>query len=186
MFPAEPAQPVAHRAAVTALEERIRELDPTGRVLDARHQKGDGRLEPCSHKAFRRYDIISSIGAGSWRGAIPMREPTASGGRSSRTGSSPRSRPGSKAESSRRERRRPATGRSSTSWANRTRRRFSSPYSWFPSCGPGRSPHPGAPRAVEFDCKPLYHFPHPFGWLLLQRTKRGPGAYGLTRSPVRL
>jgi hypothetical protein len=67
-------QRTAHEPAIQALEERIRELDPEGRILDALHAEGDGRLEPCSHKAFRRYDIIvSSIGAGSWRGAMPMR-----------------------------------------------------------------------------------------------------------------
>ncbi|MFX1453585.1 MAG: hypothetical protein ACFFCM_22335, partial [Promethearchaeota archaeon] len=34
----------------------------------------EGRLQPCSHKVFRRYDIIlSSIGDGKWRKSIPMR-----------------------------------------------------------------------------------------------------------------
>ena len=35
---------------------------------------GDGRLQPCNHKTFRRYDlIISSIGAGIWRAVMPRR-----------------------------------------------------------------------------------------------------------------
>jgi hypothetical protein len=64
----------AHKAAVEALETEIRKQEPESKILAAMHQEGDGRLEPCSHKAFRRYDIIvSSIGAGEWRGAMPMR-----------------------------------------------------------------------------------------------------------------
>lgn len=67
-------QRTAHEPAIKALEEIIRELDSGGRILDALRLEGDGRLEPCSHKAFRRYDIIlSSIGSGAWRGGMPMR-----------------------------------------------------------------------------------------------------------------
>ncbi|MCK4592994.1 hypothetical protein KAU45_00740, partial [bacterium] len=67
-------QRTAHEPAAKVLEERIRELDPGGRILSAMHLEGDGRLEPCSHKAFRRYDIIvSSIGSGEWRKVMPMR-----------------------------------------------------------------------------------------------------------------
>ena len=63
-----------HRAAVAALEEEIRRRDPGGQILNAMRDDGDGRLQPCSHKAFRRYDIIiSSIGCGKWRGAMPTR-----------------------------------------------------------------------------------------------------------------
>lgn len=63
-----------HRAAVAALEEEIRKRDPDTRILDAMRGDGDGRLQLCSHKAFRRYDIIlSSIGSGKWRGAMPER-----------------------------------------------------------------------------------------------------------------
>jgi hypothetical protein len=70
----ESAETTAHAAAVTAVEKAIRELDPEGEILDAMSHDGDGKLQPCHHKAFRRYDIIiSSIGAGRWRAAMPMR-----------------------------------------------------------------------------------------------------------------
>jgi len=64
-----------HRLAVSAVEEEIRKLDPEGQILDSGFQfEGDGTLNPCHHKLFRRYDIIvSSIGAGKWRGGVPMR-----------------------------------------------------------------------------------------------------------------
>lgn len=63
-----------HAAAVAALEEEIRKLDPQGEILAALRGDGDGRLQPCNHKCFRRLDIIiSSIGVGRWRGAMPMR-----------------------------------------------------------------------------------------------------------------
>lgn len=68
------ARVVAHRAAVSAVEEKIRQRDPEGKILNAMKDEGNGRLQPCHHKAFRRYDIIlSSIGAGKWRGAMPPR-----------------------------------------------------------------------------------------------------------------
>ncbi len=73
-FPRQSAQMKVHAAAVAALEEEIRKRDPEGRILGAFHLEGDGRLNPCHHKLFRRYDIIlSSIGAGKWRAAMPMR-----------------------------------------------------------------------------------------------------------------
>jgi len=63
-----------HLAAEKELEDEIRRLDPEDEILMALKFDGDGRLQPCSHKAFRRYDIIiSSIGCGKWRGVIPMR-----------------------------------------------------------------------------------------------------------------
>jgi len=65
---------VAHSAAVSAVEEEITGHHPEGQILEAMKLDGDGRLQPCHHKAFRRYDIIiSSIGAGRWRAAMPMR-----------------------------------------------------------------------------------------------------------------
>ena len=64
----------AHKAAVSALEEEIARLDPRGRILAALKDDGDGKLQPCHHKALRRYDIVlSSIGAGEWRAAMPIR-----------------------------------------------------------------------------------------------------------------
>ena len=64
----------AHKAAVAVLEGAIRERDPEARILDALQLEGDGKLQPCHHKAFRRYDIVlSSIGAGQWRAVMPMR-----------------------------------------------------------------------------------------------------------------
>lgn len=73
-YPDGSAQRVAHDVAVSALDEQIRKRDPEGQILNAMNGEGDGRLQPCSHKAFRRYDIIlSSIGAGKWRDAIPTR-----------------------------------------------------------------------------------------------------------------
>ena len=69
-----PARKAAHEAAVSAVEGEIRKRDPSGRTLKAMASEGNGMLQPCHHKAFRRYDIIlSSIGAGKWRGAMPPR-----------------------------------------------------------------------------------------------------------------
>jgi len=71
-----------HDAAVAVVEYEIRKLNPDGLILNALNlcgegvptPEGNGRLNPCSHKLFRRYDIIiSSIGAGKWRGAMPLR-----------------------------------------------------------------------------------------------------------------
>lgn len=67
------AQHLSHGAAVAAVETRVRELDPDGKILvHAFGFEGDGTLNICHHKVFRRYDIIiSSIGAGGWRAAMP-------------------------------------------------------------------------------------------------------------------
>jgi hypothetical protein len=63
-----------HFAAARELENEIEKRDVDGTTLDALRMDGDGRLQPCSHKAFRRYDIIiSSIGCGKWRGTMPTR-----------------------------------------------------------------------------------------------------------------
>lgn len=72
----ESPQMTAHTAAVFAVEKEIKELDPEGRVLPefVLKSEGNGRLQPCNHKAFRRYDlIVSSIGAGKWRAVMPRR-----------------------------------------------------------------------------------------------------------------
>jgi hypothetical protein len=74
--PADSARMKAHKVAVSVLDEEIKKLDPEGQIVHeaAMQGEGDGRLQPCSHKAFRRYDmIISSIGAGKWRAAMPRR-----------------------------------------------------------------------------------------------------------------
>jgi hypothetical protein len=64
----------AHAAAVAAVEEGIARLARESDILHAMQGDGDGKLQPCHHKAFRRYDIIlSSIGCGAWRGAMPVR-----------------------------------------------------------------------------------------------------------------
>lgn len=71
-YPKESAQRIAHDQAVRSLEERIGKRDLEGQILAAFKHEGDGKLNPCHHKLFRRYDIIiSSIGSGLWRGAIP-------------------------------------------------------------------------------------------------------------------
>jgi hypothetical protein len=73
-YSVESAQMKAHKAAVSAVEEEIKKRDPDVQILNAMKGDGDGNLQPCHHKAFRRYDIIlSSIGAGKWRSAMPMR-----------------------------------------------------------------------------------------------------------------
>ncbi|MFX0080939.1 MAG: hypothetical protein ACFE94_04225 [Candidatus Hodarchaeota archaeon] len=67
-------QIIAHYAAVRAIEEEILKKDPQSQILKAMKFDGDGRLNPCHHKAFRRYDIIiSSIGAGKWRATMPRK-----------------------------------------------------------------------------------------------------------------
>lgn len=74
LLPTESAQLKAHSAAVLSVENEIRRLNPVSKILNAVELEGDGRLQPCNHKAFRRYDIIiSSIGAGKWRAVMPMR-----------------------------------------------------------------------------------------------------------------
>lgn len=72
--PDDSARAKAHRAAVEKIEEDIKKRDPDSMVMKALHLEGDGRLQPCHFKAFRRYDIIlSSIGSGDWRSVIPRR-----------------------------------------------------------------------------------------------------------------
>ena len=64
----------ANAAAVLAVEEEIRQRDDPAGLLKALAWQGDGKIQPCHHKVFRRYDIIlSSIGSGKWRGAMPVR-----------------------------------------------------------------------------------------------------------------
>lgn len=64
-----------HDAAIPAIENQIKEIDPEAPLLKfMTYGTGGARLFPCSHKLFRRYDIIiSSIGCGKWRGAMPER-----------------------------------------------------------------------------------------------------------------
>jgi len=64
----------SHSSAASAIEEEIRKKDPDGKILNVMEDEGNGRLQPCNHKAFRRYDmIISSIGALRWRAVMPLR-----------------------------------------------------------------------------------------------------------------
>lgn len=64
----------AYRAAAAALEAKIAEREPEAKGLDVFDLEGAGGWGPCHHKAFRRYDIIiSSVGAGKWRAAMPRR-----------------------------------------------------------------------------------------------------------------
>ena len=68
------AQMKAHQAAVSAVDEEIDKRDADRVVVPswATASDGDGMLQPCHHKAFRRYDtILSSIGAGRWRACMP-------------------------------------------------------------------------------------------------------------------
>jgi len=61
-------QMIAHHAAVKAIEGKILKKDPESLIIRAMKSEGDGRLQPCNHKAFRRCDIIiSSIGVDKWR-----------------------------------------------------------------------------------------------------------------------
>lgn len=64
----------SHAVAIAALEKEIRQTDPEAGILKVFMYEGDGCLNVCHHKLFRRYDIIiSSIGCGKWRGAMPTR-----------------------------------------------------------------------------------------------------------------
>jgi hypothetical protein len=75
--PEDSAWTKAHNSAVAAIDVEIKKLDPESKVVHEAVLKndGDGRLQPCNHKAFYRYDlIISSIGAGKWRGAMGRRK----------------------------------------------------------------------------------------------------------------
>lgn len=63
-----------YQVAVAALEAKIKEREPEAKDLDVFDVEGAGGWGPCHHKAFRRYDIIiSSVGAGKWRGVMPRR-----------------------------------------------------------------------------------------------------------------
>ncbi len=68
----------AHEAAAKAIEKQITRLDPEASILkgllfDKQYNTYAG-LSLCHHKLFRRLDIIlSSIGAGKWRTAMPIR-----------------------------------------------------------------------------------------------------------------
>ncbi|MFX1575357.1 MAG: hypothetical protein ACFFB0_21690, partial [Promethearchaeota archaeon] len=67
-------QLIAHQAAVNAIEKEILRKNPDNLILKAMKSEGDGRLQPCNHKAFHRYDIIiSSIGANKWRAIMPRK-----------------------------------------------------------------------------------------------------------------
>lgn len=74
-FPKGTPQVTAYTAAVKALETEILKRDPETEMLEWMRLDGrKGWIEICHHKAFRRFDIhISSIGAGTWRGAMPRR-----------------------------------------------------------------------------------------------------------------
>jgi hypothetical protein len=73
-LPTDSAQMTSHRAAVRAIDTEILKISPEDEVLKAMRMDGEGALQPCHHKAFRRYDIIlSSIGEDVWRGTIPIR-----------------------------------------------------------------------------------------------------------------
>lgn len=74
ILPPKTARMKGHNAAVSVLEKEIKTHDPDSKILVALRLEGDGRLQPCHHKAFRRYDIIiSSIGSGIWRSEMPRR-----------------------------------------------------------------------------------------------------------------
>ena len=67
-------QKTAHAGAVAASDREIRQLEPEDTLLNVFLLEGDGKLNPCHHKLFRRLDVItSSIGAGRLFGAMPMR-----------------------------------------------------------------------------------------------------------------
>ncbi len=73
-FPSDSVQMKSHNAAVSVLEKEIKERDPEGQILDGFQLEGDGKLNLCHHKLFRRYDIIiSSIGSGRWRAVMPRK-----------------------------------------------------------------------------------------------------------------
>ncbi len=73
-YPEGSPQFTAYKAAVEELEHDILECDPDSEILEWMRLDGKGWIEICHHKAFRRIDInISSIGAGEWRGGIPLK-----------------------------------------------------------------------------------------------------------------
>lgn len=69
---------IIHAASVSAIEKEIKKRDPESNILsgfafDPQYNTYAG-LELCHHKLFRRLDIIlSSIGSGKWRGAMPVK-----------------------------------------------------------------------------------------------------------------
>jgi hypothetical protein len=69
---------IVHASAVSAIEHEIKDHDPGSDILrgfafDPQYNTYAG-LEFCHHKLFRRLDIIlSSIGAGRWRGVMPVK-----------------------------------------------------------------------------------------------------------------
>ena len=74
-FSLDSAQGKSYQGAVLAIEEEIRKHEYDENILKALElDRVEGRLQPCSHKVFRRFDIIiSSIGKGKWRAGIPLR-----------------------------------------------------------------------------------------------------------------
>ncbi|HOF88239.1 MAG TPA: hypothetical protein PLZ36_09090 [Armatimonadota bacterium] len=60
------------RAAITAIEQEIRQHDQADDALLWAMDPENGGLFPCLHKLFRRFDIIlCSIGNGQWRAGMP-------------------------------------------------------------------------------------------------------------------
>lgn len=73
-LPPNSAQMKAHEAPVLTVEKEIKKRDPKTQILNAFQLEGDGKVNLCHHKLFRRYDIIvSSIGAGKWRAVMPVK-----------------------------------------------------------------------------------------------------------------
>lgn len=77
-FEAGSAPAFVHDVSLSAVETEIRKHDLeasilAGFVFDSKYNTYAG-LELCHHKLFRRLDIIlSSIGVGTWRGAMPLK-----------------------------------------------------------------------------------------------------------------
>lgn len=74
-FPERSPQLKAYEAAIEKLENGILNFDPESEIFEWMRLDGKkGWIEICHHKLFRRFDIhISSIGAGKWRGHLPLR-----------------------------------------------------------------------------------------------------------------
>lgn len=74
-FSLDSAQGKSYQAAVLAIEGEIKKHEYDENILKALElNRVDGRLQPCNHKVFRRFDIlISSIGKRKWRAGIPLR-----------------------------------------------------------------------------------------------------------------
>lgn len=66
---------IAYRASITEIRNKINDMVGNNEFLKVLTLGNiEGRLQPCSHKVFRRYDIIiSSIGDEKWRKSIPVR-----------------------------------------------------------------------------------------------------------------